>query len=192
MIIYLARHGQTTGDIEDRFGGDYDDHLTGEGKQQATGLAGQLADKSVEKLFSSPMIRAQETAGIVGDKLGLDVATVSEFRERNSYGILTGLTKSEAKEKYPDLVELAKDFHNTVEGAEDYEVFKNRIIYALKEQSKVESEKIAVITHGGPIKVIYREVLGLGEINVSDCGYAVLECNKGNFKLIEAVGITKI
>ena len=31
MKIYLIRHGETTSDIEDRFGGDYDDHLTSHG-----------------------------------------------------------------------------------------------------------------------------------------------------------------
>ena len=39
MKIYLIRHGQTTGDIEDRFGGDYDDHLTRLGKSQSQNLA---------------------------------------------------------------------------------------------------------------------------------------------------------
>ena len=34
MKIYLIRHGETTGDIEDRYGGDYDDHLSKNGKQQ--------------------------------------------------------------------------------------------------------------------------------------------------------------
>lgn len=35
MNIYLIRHGQTTGDIENRYGGSYDDELSSEGEIQA-------------------------------------------------------------------------------------------------------------------------------------------------------------
>lgn len=45
MKIFLCRHGQTTGDIEDRYGGDYDDHLTDLGKTQAEELANKLQGK---------------------------------------------------------------------------------------------------------------------------------------------------
>jgi broad specificity phosphatase PhoE len=35
MIIYLIRHGESTSDIDNLYGGDYDDHLTENGKAQA-------------------------------------------------------------------------------------------------------------------------------------------------------------
>jgi len=62
MKIYLIRHGETTGDIDDRFGGDYDDHLTQRGKSQAQELAEKLKGKRIEIIFVSPRIRAKETA----------------------------------------------------------------------------------------------------------------------------------
>ena len=34
MKIFLIRHGETTGDIENRYGGSYDDHLTQRGRAQ--------------------------------------------------------------------------------------------------------------------------------------------------------------
>jgi len=73
MKIYLIRHGETTGDIEERFGGDYDDHLTQKGKAQAQNLAEQLQNKGIEKIFVSPKIRARETAE--------EVSKFSEQRE---------------------------------------------------------------------------------------------------------------
>ena len=39
--IYLIRHGETTGDVEDRYGGAYDDHLSEKEKAQARELAGK-------------------------------------------------------------------------------------------------------------------------------------------------------
>ena len=46
----MCRHGQTTGDIEDRYGGDYDDHLTEVGKQQSMILTENLSFRNVPNL----------------------------------------------------------------------------------------------------------------------------------------------
>lgn len=189
MIIYLARHGQTTGDVENRYGGDYDDHLTDVGKQQSAKLAEQLADKNIERLFASPRIRARETTKIIAERLGLAIKTLDEFRERNGYGILTGMTKDEASQKHPDQVELLKDVHNAVEGAEEYIPFQQRITAALGAVSREPAERIAVVTHGGPIRLIFRDILKLGEIEIGDCAYAVLEADNGSYELVEASGV---
>lgn len=185
MIIYLLRHGQTTGDIENRYGGDYDDHLTDIGKQQSAQLADKLSDKRIEQLYASPRIRAQETADIIAEKLGLVVRALDEFRERNSYGILTGMTKDEALQRYSEQIELLKDVHNAIEGAEEYAPFQKRIVAALETVSKESAEKVAVVTHGGPIRLIFRDILKLGEVDVEDCAYAVLEVSNGEYKLLE-------
>jgi len=42
MKIYLIRHGETTGDVEDRYGGSYDDHLTDKGRGQLEKTAKEL------------------------------------------------------------------------------------------------------------------------------------------------------
>lgn len=190
MIIYLTRHGQTTGDIENRYGGDYDDHLTDTGKQQSSQLAEQLSDEGIELLFASPRIRAQETAAVIAEKLGLVAKTFEDFRERNGYGILTGMTKEEALQRYPDQVEILQDVHAVVEGAEEYDPFQQRITNALDAISREKADKVAVVTHGGPIRLIFRDILRLGEIDVADCAFAVLESNDGNYTLLSKSGIT--
>jgi len=190
MIIYFVRHGQTTGDVEDRYGGDYDDHLTDLGKQQSVGLAAVLADKNIQKLFASPRIRAQETAELVGQRLGTKFQTFDEFRERNGYGALSGLTKAEAAQKYPDQVQLLQDVHNTVEGAEEYGAFQRRIITALDILRNVQADTVAIVTHGGPIRLLFRDILNEGEIEVDDCAYVVLETDEASgYKLLETRGI---
>src|SRR6266446_7840994 len=165
MIIYLARHGQTTGDVENRYGGDYEDHMTDLGRQQAAKLAEQLSDKHVKRLFASPKIRAQEAAAIVADRLGLRVEIIEEFRERNGYGLVTGMIKEQAAKKYPEFVKgLKEDVHFTVEGGENYSHFKHRITNAL-ELLHSTSDSAVVVTHGGPIRLIFRDILKLGEID---------------------------
>ena len=51
MKIFLIRHGETTSDVEDRYGGDYDDHLTEKGEQQSEELAEILKDKNIQVIF---------------------------------------------------------------------------------------------------------------------------------------------
>lgn len=189
MIIYVARHGQTTGDVENRYGGSYDDHITQLGKQQANELADLLDSKNIKKLYSSPLKRARETAEIVRDKLGLRVKRSDGFKERNTYGKLSGLTKSEAALKYPDEVAKLNDPRGTVEGAEEYDALKQRVTAELEKWSRKHKGNVAVITHAGPLRLIFRDILKLGEIEVADCAYAAIEVIEGKYKLVGTVGI---
>ncbi len=179
MKIYLIRHGETTGDIEDRFGGDYDDHLTETGKKQAKELAQKLTGKHIEIIFTSPRIRAKETAEIVQRQLKAPLEIVEELRERNNYGVLTGLTKAEAKRKCPaDFEKIAKDktYHN-VTGSESYAEIKSRSTKVFEKILSKNYQTIAIITHGGVISTYVREVLSKGKsVKLEDC--AILEINK--------------
>lgn len=184
MKIYLIRHGQTTGDVEDRYGGDYDDRLSDEGQQQALVLANKLNNSGIQVILHSPKIRAKETAEFLKTTIGCESHELPDLRERNQYGILTGLVKAEAKAQHPDLVEEVKDYRNTIQGAESYEDFSRRIHKVFGEFTNVPNATIAVITHGGPIRVIFREILKAGEIDVADCAYAVLN-KEGNQVTVE-------
>jgi broad specificity phosphatase PhoE len=189
MKIYLIRHGQTTGDLEDRYGGDYDDHLTEHGKEQSRELAQKLKHSGIEIIFCSPKIRAQETAIIIAKEIDCQVEVVDDVRERNMYGILTGMVKSEAKEKYPEYVEALKQHRHSVPESEDYDHFGERIRNALDAIAKSDHQTIGILSHGGPISFIFREILKLGEVKVSDCGFVELEKSGKEFSVIKMDGI---
>jgi len=155
MKIYIVRHGETTGDIEDRYGGSYDDHLTEKGKMQLKQTAGALVGKNIEMIFSSPLIRTKESSEIIREKINVPVEYVDDLKERH-YGILTGLTKKEAKEKYPEEVEKHQNPLNTDPEGESYEDFNKRVIDAFLSLKNQNYKTIAIVTHGGPIKAIYR------------------------------------
>ena len=191
MYIYLARHGQTTGDIENLYGGDYDDDLTAVGRSQAQKLAADLKPAKPEAIFTSPKRRAQQTAQIIGQVLGLEVTMLEELRERNNYGILTGMERTLAKQQYPDQVALLEDFHNTLQGGEPYDHFRRRVLGAFQQLLKqaVSYQSIAIVSHAGPISVIFRELLGAESVAVADCGYAILQFVDQQLSVIETVGI---
>ena len=179
MKIYLIRHGQTTGDLEDRYGGDYEDHLSEEGKKQAEILADKLKDKGIEIIFYSPRIRSKETTKIINKKLNAKTKEVYDFRERNAYGVMTGLRKTEANNKYPkEVAKIKKDkLNHKVKNSERYTHFRERIMKSLTDLSNSNYDTIAIITHGGPISCIIREVLRLGELKkIDDC--AIIEIDK--------------
>ncbi len=188
MKIFLVRHGESTGDIERRYGGDYDDHLTDRGRRQTKKLVIRLSRKGIQKIFSSPRLRAKETAEILSKDLDRELEVVNDLRERNFYGILTGMKKSTAKKKYPDEIKKLKSYKNTIEGAEDYGSFKKRVIEAFSNIAASDLRFVAVVTHGGPISCFFREVLKKGEFkNIDDCAFFEIEYD-GKFKLIEMSG----
>jgi broad specificity phosphatase PhoE len=76
--VLLVRHGETDDNRADRFQGQLDTRLNDRGRAQARALAGQLAREGLCALYSSPLLRARETAEIIGARLGL----VPVFDER--------------------------------------------------------------------------------------------------------------
>jgi broad specificity phosphatase PhoE len=191
MKIYLIRHGQTTGDVENRYGGAYDDELSYKGRIQAQELADRIGNSGIQVLFCSPMMRAQQTAKILKTKLGCEIKTIENLRERNKNGILTGMTKDEAKTKHPKLVEELKDYKNQIQGAESQEDFAKRIKKAFMEVASAEDySTIGIVTHGMPIWVVFEDILNdNGVVDIADCAYAVLDKEGQKFSLESLNGI---
>ncbi|MBI2529595.1 MAG: histidine phosphatase family protein [Candidatus Diapherotrites archaeon] len=187
MKIYLIRHGETTGDVEERYGGNYDDHLTEKGIAQSEQLAKKLSKSGIQIIFSSPLFRAKETAQILKKCLKCDLRIVGGIRERNKYGIMAGMKKSEAKLKYPEQVKLLEDFRKTAKGAETYSHLKKRVIRAFRKIAGSKYDVIAIFTHAGPIRCIVREVVKAGELKyVGDCAVFELEREGRKFSLLNS------
>jgi alpha-ribazole phosphatase/probable phosphoglycerate mutase len=79
----LVRHGQTDWNLEGRFQGQSDLPLNQIGRAEARSLAGQLRDQSFAAIFTSDLMRAKETAEIIGEEMGLQVTQEPRLREIN-------------------------------------------------------------------------------------------------------------
>jgi alpha-ribazole phosphatase/probable phosphoglycerate mutase len=79
----LVRHGQTDWNLEGRFQGQSDLPLNQIGRAEARSLAGQLRDQSFMAIFTSDLMRAKETAEIIGEEMGLQVTQEPRLREIN-------------------------------------------------------------------------------------------------------------
>lgn len=101
MILYLARHGETDLNIDDRYQGIGDLPLNHTGRRQAVALEASLP-AGIVHIVSSPQRRAFETASAVATARCLPLTTMPDFRERD-FGVFEGLTPAEAREAYPAL-----------------------------------------------------------------------------------------
>ena len=190
-VLYLIRHGQTTGDVENRYGGSYDDHLTDLGRQQSHSAARALVGRQLTIVYSSPLSRARETADIVATALKTPQKVLPAFQECNRYGILSGMPKHEALRAHPEEVAKLADLHETVTGAESYSDFRNRVTAAFDLLCRGRSNgPIALVTHGGVFRLLFREILKAGEASIDDCALATLKLHEHGLSLVDLRGIT--
>lgn len=184
MRIFFIRHGETTGDVEDRYGGAYDDALSLLGEKQAIQLAEELEDSGIETIFCSPLQRARQTARILSVRVGCSVIVMDDLRERDQYGPLTGMIKADARERYQDLAGQVEDRMNVLPGAESYDEAVRRTLAVYSEILGRVDSCAAVVWHGGGMRILFREILKMGELGkIGDCGWIELayddSSNKG-------------
>lgn len=73
MKLYLIRHGQTDWNVDGKIQGSHDIPLNDTGKKQAQCLAKGMDKRPVEKIFSSTLERAKETALMLSARQKKDV-----------------------------------------------------------------------------------------------------------------------
>ncbi|GKV68492.1 hypothetical protein NCCP2716_09900 [Sporosarcina sp. NCCP-2716] len=74
-VIYLVNHGEAEGSAPH-------DELSAAGIVHADELGELLESYSVERIITSPLLRARQTAGAIGDKLGIHIEEDSRLAER--------------------------------------------------------------------------------------------------------------
>jgi len=152
MKLHLVRHGESEANIqhvisnrESPFG------LTELGKQQATTLANNLRDIPITSIFSSPILRARETADIVSRAFYLPYQVTEVLREYDC-GILEG--KSDKKSwnqhrKYYEDWTVHHDLLSKPEGGENFVDIQNRFLPFIESIKHGGEKHILLIGHGG-------------------------------------------
>jgi 2,3-bisphosphoglycerate-dependent phosphoglycerate mutase len=96
--LTFLRHGESVGNVEDRFQGHADFPLTGKGRRQTRSLAERWQQEGVnfDKCIASPLLRACQTAEIVCGVLNIPLELDPDWMEINN-GLVSGLTPEEAE-----------------------------------------------------------------------------------------------
>ena len=160
----LIRHGETEWNREGRIQGYHADSvLTKVGREQARALAERLAREGLDSLYSSDAGRTRETAEPIGLATRLPVVHDKALRERN-YGVFEGRSFDEIEVEFPVEFERfrTRDSRYAPPDGESAAQFRDRIMTALDCIAALATGKrVAVITHGGVLGVLYRRVMNI-------------------------------
>jgi len=106
MRILLIRHGETNWNRIHRFHGRSDEPLSQKGRDEAHALALALKDEPLTAIYSSPLIRARETA----NHIQAFHLSVPLFEEKGliemDFGAFEGMEAVRWVEEYPDFYEV--------------------------------------------------------------------------------------
>ena len=97
--LLLVRHGATAATEEDRFSGSTGAELSEQGRWQAARLGERLSQQNITAIYSSPLSRALETAGIVAGHCRLEPITRDELREIN-HGHWEGMKRDDVERQF--------------------------------------------------------------------------------------------
>ena len=162
-MIYLVRHGQTAFNAERRQQGRLDSPLTALGRAQAAAvgrlLQGLVGQADGWRLVASPLGRAQDTAGIIGDALGLPVETDERVTEV-SFGEWDGRLRDELASEHPEVFARG-DWQFSAPGGESFEAVHGRLSGWLADLEPEPDRKVIVVSHGGAGRVLRGAFLGL-------------------------------
>ena len=154
--VLLARHGETDDNREPlRFQGWRDTPLNDTGRRQAAELADRLAGEGIVSLWSSDLIRAAETAEIVGHRLGLSATFDPRLREANR-GRWEGRLFRDVAADEPDLFAAwmrAGEEWRFPEG-ESLKEQQQRVLSCVSEIRATDRFPALAVTHGGSIRVM--------------------------------------
>jgi broad specificity phosphatase PhoE len=151
-MLLLARHGETDWNRDGRFQGHADPPLNERGRRQARALAELLAGEPIEAVYSSDLLRAQETAQIVAMQLGLDVVVDPQLRERD-VGEWSGLTRAEIDERFPNQIQAWREGRAVV--GETREALSERVLAAARRISAAHPDGVVlVVSHGGALRML--------------------------------------
>lgn len=196
MKFYLLRHGQTRWNIEGKIQGKTDIPLNETGMEQAECLARAMEDCRVSALFSSPLLRARQTAGVVAEKTGLEVTVLPELKEVD-FGLWEGMTWKDIEENYPE--DYKKWERNPAKaeptGGESRQSCTDRSRIAVEQMlgtaAAPDGRDVCIVAHGGIlvylIDYLLRKQVDKREIIVKNASISVVEYDEksGIGKLLE-------
>jgi broad specificity phosphatase PhoE len=159
MKLYFARHGESEANIQQVFWNQPEGYgLTDKGREQAATLADNLAGIAFSALYCSPVLRAVQTAQIVGRRLGLRPEVADGLREWHT-GLLEGQGYSnETEALHWQVTEqwMVYDNHDArIEGGESYNDIKARFmpfVAGLEEMYRHTDAALLLVSHGGTLR----------------------------------------
>lgn len=189
MDILLIRHGSTEHSSANGYNEQKrcpDPALNESGLIQAELLGERIKNYGIQKIYSSDLERAMQTAAIINKYIGKDIEIREELREINM-GRLHLSTWEEIRKEDPQYYEewnkRLKDLpYPDGECGEDV---KKRCLTVIEEIISSDYESIAMVLHGGTIRTLLCAFLGIGQekrfyfgLPPENCSISVVKYNR--------------
>lgn len=159
MEIYIVRHGQTIWNASNRLQGGADIELNERGRALAGETGRSLEHTAFDKIYSSPLIRAYETACLIRGYRNIPIIRDDRLREL-SFGVYEGRNFKEL------LADTSDSFHYFFEHPELYEAPEqgetlehicSRAAEFMREVVELQAEelkRIMIVAHGAMNKAL--------------------------------------
>jgi broad specificity phosphatase PhoE len=161
--LVFIRHGEI--DMAGRFCGHSDPELNAAGEHDAMHVAEAVSKVGIERIYSSDLRRASQTAAAIARYTGIEVNYLTELREIY-FGQWEGLAWQEIEVRFPEEADLwLREFPlRSAPGGEAYPAFTARIDAAiatlLRETAGMAS---AVVTHRGVMRYALSKFFGFAQ-----------------------------
>ncbi|ANY72563.1 histidine phosphatase family protein [Paenibacillus ihbetae] len=140
--IYVVRHCQAEGQAPDA-------GLTITGMLQAARLAEFLSDQAIDRVVSSPYVRARQSIAPLAERLGLEVTLDERLTER----ILSASPSPDWREK---LLLTYEDMDLCYEGGESSSAAMERAFQAVEDILHQDCRNAVLVSHGNLISLLLK------------------------------------
>ena len=153
--LLVIRHGQTDWSRTGRHTGRTDIELTDVGRDEARAAARTLDGWNLERAYTSPLVRARETAELVSPACGL---VVDDSLVEWDYGAYEGETTPQTRERVPGWSVWT---HEIVDGESAEQVGARADLFLERFDSEVHEGSAVVFAHGHFLAILIARWCGL-------------------------------
>jgi glucosyl-3-phosphoglycerate phosphatase len=161
-VLSLVRHGESAANVDGRWHGRSDGPLSARGVEQAAALAHRLPAPG--RVYSSPLVRALDTARRLAGRHGLDVEVHDGLAEMD-LGEWEGMTAAEISLRYPEEWDAVFEEGIDLPRGRSGETFTDATLRGRAAFDEIAArhptERVAVVTHGVLIRAVVSDVLGV-------------------------------
>ncbi len=168
MRLYFTRHGESEANVLREISNRGQRHpLTEKGRQQAQALAAELLPAGITAIYTSPLLRAVQTAEILSEALGVGFEVTDALREYDC-GILEGKSDPATWAAFWALREAwwpGRQWERRIEGGESFLDMQARFVPFIDGLLAADNQRdanLVLIGHGG----LYLSMLPLVLVNV--------------------------
>ena len=154
--IFLIRHGLTESNKKKIYAGWNDECLCEEGLVDLFRIGKKLKDLKIEKIFSSPIRRAIQTAEVLNSFLNTMIVIDNNLKEMKM-GSWEGLSEQEIAARFPHEWKLwnSRPSELNIVGRETLEQLQIRALNWIRRISNdLDSSRILAVTHVAIIRVL--------------------------------------